>query len=257
MFYSVPKILTLAALAGSMGVHAHSWIDYLNVHGSPTKGYIRNYIGSDWDSAGNRINDPTLEKPICSPRQSEKNVEGTSNGETFHKLTASPADTIDAYWLENGHVSQPIEGSDIGKIQYFGTFSEEIPTLATVLDWPEYKSGENQEGFTLSAKQSFDDGKCFETNPSLTAPEGRVQGQDCTQSFVIPEDIATDKNLTVFWVWNFSGKSGDGKAHTEWYTSCLDIALTGKGQSQKTAEDVPEMKRGLLTRSAKFAAALD
>lgn len=259
MFYSVPKIITLAVLAGSMGVNAHSWIDYLKVRGSPIEGHIRNYIGSDWDTAGHHIQDPTLEQPICSKRQSEKNLEGVYGGKTFHKLTASPADTIDGFWLENGHISQPHPGSDIGQIQYFGTFSEEIPTLKTVLGWPEYRSGENQAGFTLSPKKSFDDSTCYEKNPNLATPPGRVQGQDCTQSFVIPADIGTDKTLTVFWVWDFSGKNGNAHAHTEWYTSCLDIALTAKGQSREnheTTEDIPEMKRGLLTRSAKFAAAL-
>jgi len=274
MVFSVSKIVTLAVLAGSMGANAHSWIDYVKVRGSPVQGFIRNYRGQDWDTAGHRIEDPTLEQPICSKFQLEKNQEGKK----FPKLTASPSDTIDGFWRENGHISQPEPDGDSGQIRYFGTFSEEIPTLKTVLDWPEYNPGETQPGFALSNVLPFDDSTCYETNPLIPTPEGRVQGKACSQSFVIPEDIATDENLTVFWIWDFSGKNGNAQAHTEWYTSCLDIALVPKGQRLEGGSDmrvveVPSKEEqrilgehseiaeefkdgGLLTRSAKFAAAL-
>ena len=199
-----------------------------------------------------RITEPTLDASTCAPFQQEKGQEGEREGKTFNRLSASPGSTVTGSYKENGHISLPFDQygtmSTTGNIQWFGTLSHQIPTLAKVLEWPEYAPGENQPGFALSGKLPFDDGECYEDNPTFQEGTGRVRGKGCESSFTIPEDLPTGQQLTVFWVWDFSGKVGDPAQtnHVEWYTSCMDIDLVSaasyedRGALEEVVDDIPE-----------------
>lgn len=135
-----------------------------------------------------------------------------------------------------------------GTVQWFGTLSEQIPTLAKVLEWPGYVPGEHQPGFALSGKLPFDDGECYEDNDTFQEGTGRVRGKGCESSFTIPDNLPIGQQLTVFWIWDFSGKVGDPAQtnHVEWYTSCMDIDLVSaasyenRESLEEAVDDIPE-----------------
>ena len=119
--------------------------------------------------------------------------------------------------LENGHVTKDTyPGGNIapGQTQFYwtGDANVQMKTYGDLTD--ERKLGD---------PQNFDDGKCAED-----ATKGRAGPLPCKNSFTIPADTKSG-TYQVVWLWKFT-KFGD-TSHFEWYSTCADFKVNGKGQS--------------------------
>ncbi|PWW79110.1 hypothetical protein C7212DRAFT_153264 [Tuber magnatum] len=239
------QLAGVAVIALISGVHGHSWIDGLTVvkdtNANPLKntttnkggpqnavlGYIRAYKGHVDATSVYRVEAPKLDVNIC--RESQRNP--TENPGQFPPLSASPGDSIQGTYLENGHISKPdaADGTP-GTIYWFGTANPKPEdTLANVKQWTTDGKGGDGRGRLLEKPSDFDDGGCAEKDNGTPISKQRKAaggGGACKSVFKLPEDAKVGSKFTVYWVWDYSNHFGPTKkGHTEWYTSCMDIQV--------------------------------
>ena len=160
-------------------------------------------------------------------------------------MSASPGDSIQGTYLENGHISKPdAPDGTPGTIYWFGTANAKPDdTLANVKQWTVDGKGGDGRGRLLANPSNFDDGTCVEPNGTPIANQRKAAGGGgpCKSAFKLPQDAKVGSTFTVYWVWDYSNHFGPTKkGHVEWYTSCMDIQVVA-----------PKKKR-FLNGSAKF-----
>lgn len=246
----------LALLVLTTTSNAHSWVEQMQViseNGSYVGdyGYMRGFMergmGGDLDylvpAAGTRITQADF---LCPPEQ-----RSPSYTEQYPKLKAQPGDFVAIKYQENGHVTlphnQPGKPRAAGTVFIFGTTqpsSEE--KLADVLQWTTDGKGGNGKGYLMTA-QNFDDGRCYQVNDASPISVERQKkfpdpmpgqpdsvspvGSWCETDLKIPDSQATDKPITIYWVWSWPtapGAPGVEGGKDEYYTSCADIDLVAE-----------------------------
>lgn len=254
---------SLAALA--VGAQAHSWVEQAYVIGdngqyTGAPGYMRGYKprGPGFSDPLNVNLVPALQSGrtkldpsdlMC--KDTQKNA--ATQDPAFPKLKAGPNQYIALRSLENGHVTLP--GNQKGKPAKAGTvmvFATSQPKddekLTDVIAWTADGSGGDGRGKLLTS-QVFDDGRCYQVNgeaisqqrqqafPNL--PPGAAPGAQsaevwCEADVQLPGDAKVGADLTLYWAWQWNTLPGqdpgqpDGK--DEWYTSCMEVAVTDPGQ---------------------------
>ncbi|KAF4125142.1 hypothetical protein GMORB2_3981 [Geosmithia morbida] len=216
----------LAALAISLYVAsttAHSWIEaayridastrkFVGAPGYPRGGNFRRL------SAETGLTDAEYVYRIPENGQytgqeniNQRPVEANRPDET---LEASPGDRIAVLHLENGHVSYPQEGRPLngGTVYIYGTSQPtDADKLTDVhLAWNEAGTGGDGRG-RLLATRNFDDGQCYEGNPSSQVATTRAAAvgsdastsMDCQSEIQLPDDLAVGSNYTIYWYWDW------------------------------------------------------
>ena len=242
----------------------HTWLEQLTVvkdgaydgdFGYP-RGYVSrtdpaftgdsdNYLLPPLESGRIRIDETDL---LCHP--SQRSAEQSS--EQFPRLKAAAGSYLALRYLENGHVTLPEnqlgKPENGGTVLVFGTTEpKDDEKLADVLEWTADGSGGDKRGRLLTS-QDFDDGRCYQINDSEIsknrkdsyasshpeAAEQAEQEQWCETDVQLPEDIKGNDAYTLYWVWQWPTEAGvdpnvaEGK--DEFYTTCSDIDITGKGK---------------------------
>ncbi|KAI4138587.1 MAG: hypothetical protein L6R39_006714 [Caloplaca ligustica] len=274
--------LALAAVTLLTSVNAHSWIENMSVIakngtfvGAP--GYPRANAkrgpGVDPDKqmvhllppngrpTGNKILDSD---PMCMPSQQQPKQ---SDGSPV--LKAAPGDMVALRYQENGHVSlpenQPGKPSNRGTIYIYGTTqpSPDDKFLSIHKVWNPDGTGGDKRG-KLLATESFDDGQCYQLNGGPISTQRQTQfkhdsdplmGKDlwCQNNFKIPQDAASGKPYTVYWVWDWDTAAGGAQPQglQEKYTTCMDIDVSQTGNAQSHADStVAQYAQGQNLNSA-------
>lgn len=252
---AVPTLLSLLALTASST--AHSWVEQMQEISSTgaytgAMGYPRGYVsrvestfnGNSMDyllpplvSGRTRVNASDL---LCHPAQRTANQ--TSG---FPMLSISPGSFLAMKYLENGHVTLPLnqlgKPPGAGSVYVFATTSPSPTELLTdVLRWTPSGTGGDGRGRLLTA-QNFDDMRCHQLNSGAISTQrqaqfpDRVPGQPtsnveqwCETDLGIPPDAA-EGVLTLYWVWQWPTAPGvdpglpTGK--DEYYTTCADVLI--------------------------------
>ncbi|KAK6496633.1 hypothetical protein TWF481_001624 [Arthrobotrys musiformis] len=244
-------ILLILALLTGVGVNGHSWVDELTCASGPffetdpslppSPGYIRNYVGrqsTEIDTLTTfRILDTSSKQPVCAP-----NTQSPGQLQEFPQLNATQGDLIKASYLENGHIWQTLAGQNgpkasPGIIYWYGTQNPRSDRdFASVREWTADGSGGDGEGFLL-AKTDFDDAVCIETGHEDADPQNPRVGGPCSSFFRIPENAEIGKDLTVYWLWDYSEHFGPDPTYTEWYSSCMDIRIFSKEDARRMVEE--------------------
>ena len=222
---------------------AHSWPEALNLINSQgtiygATGYVRNFVPRNASGFEGNEDDSFQKTQVvagaktCMDRQT-KQVQSPG----YPRLTVTPGATVALRYAENGHVTieqtgRPPSG---GPVYIYGTENgTNNPLLTDVMAWNAAGTGGNGQGKLLMT-QNFDDGRCYENNPSphataraAVAPlDGKLalpgfSGLPCQNDFVLPTDITTGQPYTVYWVWNFTMVSPPGQG-VEIYSDCMDF----------------------------------
>jgi len=252
-FYALP----LTLIGWSAVVAGHTWIDQLTVIapngtfvGAPgySRGYVQrspqftdasmtNLIPPDGRSTGNEIL-PT--DGICMPSQQTPNqTEGSP------RLQAAAGSFVALRYQENGHVTmpynQPGKPANRGTVFVYGTTqpSPNDTLLAIHKVWNANQTGGDRRGILVST-QNFDDGQCYQSNPSAISqarqnqfnpsglPFDNLQGPNlwCQQDLALPSNLTTGQPYTLYWVWDWPtapGAPGLPNGKQELYTTCMDI----------------------------------
>ncbi|TGZ85184.1 hypothetical protein EX30DRAFT_392554 [Ascodesmis nigricans] len=238
-------------------VNSHSWVSQVQLvsgDGAGTLGYSRYYRGHIDDNETIKHLNPALNTYVCKDFTQGRVADSdktTPQGTAYPILDASPGDRIALFWKDNGHVTLDSNlfkapTATPGNVTVYGTTTERKLTLTEVVKW-EKNGGKDGRLLTIAP---YDDGSCAEDNQSKIALERGVDGQskDCRMYVTIPEDVGSEKYYTLYWVWDFSMKTGTRT--TEWYTSCIDIAI--KDKSKAKSGGAPAKKKRELGYSAKF-----
>ena len=132
-----------------------------------------------------------------------------------------------ADYLENGHISQPVNPESFTGLTYwFGTaVADKNLTISEIADWNVQGTGGSQRGqrsviwslqripsnmIAVLAVTSFDDGNCGHPNP-----DGSHNVTTCYSKFQIPGNVETESLYTIYWLWDFSAKLGRDTKHVE------------------------------------------
>ncbi|KAL9601807.1 MAG: hypothetical protein Q9219_002297 [cf. Caloplaca sp. 3 TL-2023] len=282
MQITLKSSFALAAATLFASANAHSWIEDMNVIaqngtfvGEP--GYPRSFAkrgpGVDPDKAmvhllppngrapANKILDSD---PMCMPSQQQpKQADGSP------MLKAAPGDMVALRYQENGHVTLPEnqkgKASNRGTIYIYGTTnpSPDDKFLSIHKVWNPEGTGGDKRG-KLLATESFDDGQCYQMNGGQISTQRQAQfkheadplmGKDlwCQNNFKIPKDAPSGKPYTVYWVWDWDtapGTAGQPEGHLEKYTTCMDISLEGKANTQSNVAGAASYAKGQDLNSA-------
>lgn len=240
----------------------HTWAEAVNVIDSSgtliePNGYQRSFVPrnatdfrGDETQQFNKLetNVNTTGQVCASFQQKQQQSEG------YPVLTAYPGAKVAIRYAENGHVTieeagRPAQG---GPVWIYGTTdgaNQQGKLLKDVRKWTKDGKGGDKTGQLLTT-QVFDDGRCYEQNPSSNSaarqaaaplPSGVAPplvdygGLECQNNFMIPADAPIGKLYTIYWVWDFSKVDGSGP---EWFTTCLDIDITApkKTTSNKSVQ---------------------
>ena len=169
----------------------------------------------------------------------------------FPRLKASPGEMVAIRYAENGHVTireagRPESG---GLTWVYGTTQgTQNPKLTDVMGkWNADGTGGNKGGKLLTT-QYFDDGRCYEMNPSAgsavrqaaaplngTLPLPNYSGLHCQSNFRLPEDAPVGQPYTLYWVWNFSMVAQPQLY--EYFTFCMDVDIVASEPATNKATD--------------------
>jgi len=129
---------------------------------------------------------PKLDSHICRPSQKQN---PTANTARLPPLSASPGNSIQGTYLENGHISEPdTPDGTPGIIYWFGTANvKSDDTLADVKQWTADGKGGDGCGKLLVKPSNFEDGTCVEPNDTPIANQRKAAGggrpmQECFQA---------------------------------------------------------------------------
>ncbi|KAG9235986.1 hypothetical protein BJ875DRAFT_355542, partial [Amylocarpus encephaloides] len=174
----------------------------------------------------------------------------------FPMLEAAPKDFISLQYLENGHVTKVLDPRPAGNgtVYVYGTkkASNSDTFLGIHKQWDAAGTGGDKKG-KLLATRFFDDGQCYQDNPSAPISVERIKASGqagevpCQTDLQLPED-AGDSQYTLYWVWDYALMDQSGKqANNEMYTACMDIKMTGKSTSSdvKVKSDAKILDRAI------------
>ncbi|KAL6706960.1 hypothetical protein ACN47E_004910 [Coniothyrium glycines] len=271
----MPSIVNtfMAALAVAPLAAGHTWIEQLrNVNDKGEYvgqyGYPRGMVSKtdpgfggasmNWELPGpnNQGNVFIDEKtPLCHPEQRKQQ----QSQDKYPRLQATPGGFITMRYTENGHVTLP--GNQLGKptkggtIFIYGTTEpKEDEKLVNVLQWTEDGQGGDKTG-KLITMNDFDDGRCYEDNPTKISKDRRkaspnfalgqvVEGAPgnyplfCESNVKLPEDVTMGKPYTFYWVWQWNTAPGIDpglpKGKDEYYTTCIDVDVASANVAMAT-----------------------
>jgi hypothetical protein len=231
----------LVLLASSYTAQAHTWMESIRRIGSDGSfvgpvGYQRGFIargpGFSDDHMVYRLTGPSVpdSAPMCKDSQ-KSGMQGS-----YAKLQAAPKDFIALQYLENGHVTKPLNPRPFGNgtVYVYGTKkpSDSSTFNAIHKKWNADGTGGDKTG-KLLATRFYDDGKCFQVNPAEPISANRMASSGiktevpCQTDVQLPEDAGTSGDYTLYWVWDYALMDASGKQATaEFYTACMDIAMS-------------------------------
>jgi len=254
------SLLTAAVLL-SGSVTAHSWNEQFSLIGSNGSytgayGYPRGYVartdpGFNGDSVDyllpplssgrTRVNGSDL---LCHPAQ--RSPKQSAN---WPRLTVAPGSAVAMKYLENGHVSLPLNQKGKppkgGTVFVFGTTQPmQDEKLTEIMEWTKDGSGGDKRGVLLTAN-NFDDDRCYQINSGTISTErqkqfpnpvagqpGSQHEQWCETDLVLPKDAAVmpvGKLFTIYWVWQWPTAAGQDPGlptgKDEYYTTCSDFEV--------------------------------
>ncbi|KAI9648698.1 hypothetical protein NHQ30_003338 [Ciborinia camelliae] len=247
---------------------AHTWADQLRViarNGTflPTPGFPRGFVprsepNVDRKSVYELQNIIPDDAPICGPLQ----IAGVPVNPSYPVLSAAPGDFVAIRYQENGHVTEPTQGAHDNKgrgfgsglVYVYGTADSKATDMYNSIHkvWNKDGTGGDKRG-KLLAVQYFDDMACFlagNTNGDLfvdppvnkttlamarqAAYQRNVTDEMgpniwCQTDFKIPEEAQTNKDYSIYWVWDWPTMDQTTGQQTlnQSYTACADIAITG------------------------------
>lgn len=283
MRYSVLR-LSLSAVLATRAL-AHTWIEQMVVisnnglyqgdYGYPRgfvartdpgfDGFSDDYLLPTAASGRLRINGSDL---LCHPAQRTQN----QSNEKYPRLQVAPGDWFAMKYAENGHVTLPAnqKGKPLhgGTVFVFGTTEpKDDEKITDVMDWTADGSGGDKRGKLLAA-QNFDDGRCYQINPSNNSTMRQVQfakdypddlyskdEQWCESDVQLPTDAPTGKIYTLYWVWQWPTAVGTvdiemGK--DEYYTTCADVDVVASPGKEKAVHTVAQPNDGQTAAVSTF-----
>lgn len=257
--------LALTAFLLSSTIHAHSWVEQLNIIASNgtmigMPGYARGNaqrlpnVDIDADMvwllppngrSGPNPNAILATDKICKPSQNQANQTALSPN-----LVASPGDMVALRYQENGHVTlpqnQPGKPANRGTVYIYGTTkpSADDTLLAIHKVWNAAGTGGDGRGVLL-ATRNFDDGTCYQVNSGAISVARQAQFQHtaiqpmgvniwCQSDVTIPASAPDSGLYTMYWVWDWPtlpGTAGFPDGKNETYTTCMDIQMTSNSGS--------------------------
>ncbi|KAJ5095684.1 hypothetical protein NUU61_005040 [Penicillium alfredii] len=235
---------------------AHSWVEELTVIapngtfiGAP--GYARgNHRRTDSgfsDTTMTYLIPPGSRANVTQILPTDKMCKDTQQKQTqtdgSPRLKASAGAAIALRFQENGHVTlpqnQPGKPPNRGTVYVYGTTKPK--TDENLLDihgvWNRKGTGGDKRGILLS-KQNFDDGQCYQINPSNISVHrqekyphtaNQLMGADlwCQQDIRLPAIAPAGKPYTLYWVWDWPTAPGADPSYPqgkkEIYTTCMDV----------------------------------
>lgn len=257
---------TLAALAVAPLAMGHTWIEQLrNVNDKGEYvgeyGYPRNFVSkTDQGYTGDSMNwllpvqpkvfiDET--SPLCHTGQTKQ-----EQSDKYPRLKAVPGGFVAMRYMENGHVTKVDPATGLGKpekggtVFVYGTTSpKEDEKLVDVLRWSQDGSGGDKRGALLSMN-NFDDGRCYEINPTAISEERRVSDPNfamgqavadapgnyplfCETNVQLPKNATEGKPYTFYWVWQWNTAPnvdpGLPTGKDQYYTTCIDVDVSSNG----------------------------
>ncbi|KAG8533728.1 uncharacterized protein KY384_001469 [Bacidia gigantensis] len=181
--------------------------------------------------------------PMC-----RKSQQAQTQTPGFPRLQAPAGSMVALTYLENGHVTQPQvpPGKPAGSGDVYVYVTSQPKANENFLDvfqkWTEDGTGGDKRG-RLVAKQTYDDGRCYQVNGSPISQDRQKQfphtadpatGTDlaCQNDIKLPSDLPAGKPVTVYWVWDWHTEPGAASASgkPEIYTSCLDVDITSSSK---------------------------
>ncbi|KAI4173754.1 MAG: hypothetical protein LQ343_002757 [Gyalolechia ehrenbergii] len=269
MHLTLKSSFALAAATLLTSASAHSWIEEMSVIakngtfvGEPgyPRAFAKRAAGVDPDKAmvhllppngrptGNKILDSD---PMCMPSQQQPKQ---SDGSPM--LKAAAGDMVALRYQENGHVTlpenQPGKPPNRGTVYIYGTTDPKPDDkfLSIHKVWNPQGTGGDKRG-KLLATEPFDDGQCYQINGGQISTQRQagfkhqadpIMGQDlwCQNNFKIPQDAPSGKPYTIYWVWEWDtapGTAGQPQGLLEKYTTCMDISLQGRGNTQSNVAE--------------------
>ncbi|KAA6415673.1 MAG: hypothetical protein FRX48_00391 [Lasallia pustulata] len=254
-------LVVLAVLIRSTA--AHSWVEELDVIapngtyvGPPgyPRGYVSRVDGGDdtmtykippnGRAEGNAILETDL---MCkSTQQTMSQTAGSP------RLQAAAGSYVALRYQENGHVilpnNQKGKPANRGTVFVYGTTqSKPDDTLMAIHNvWNTAGTGGDGRGKLLTT-QNFDDGQCYQVNPTSNISVAREaefpvsqlnNGLWCQNDIVLPSDTPPGKPYTLYWVWDWPTAANvdpaDLMGKPELYTTCMDIDITASTTNKNT-----------------------
>lgn len=269
-------LLTLGLLAVSSSIlpiaSAHSWNEQLSLVDDKgnfiANGYPRGYVARTdpgyngnsmmWmlpsaESKRSRIDQSDF---VCHTSQRTK-----TQAPNYPRLQVTPGSTVAMKYLENGHVTQPLNQKakqpSGGSVFVFGTTQpKDDAKLMDVLKWTADGQGGDKSG-RLIAAQNFDDGRCHQINSAPISVQrqaqwpnykaGQTSGSNelwCETVVTLPKDIQAGQGAyTLYWVWDWrtantqqAATLGGGQVadpglpdgKDEFYTTCSDYDVVAQ-----------------------------
>jgi hypothetical protein len=235
-------IAALAVLLSSHTAQAHTWMESIRRIGSDGTfvgpvGYQRGFIargpGFSDDALVYRLTGQSVpdSAPMCKDSQ-KAGMQGS-----YAKLQAAPKDFVALQYLENGHVTKNTGPRPFGNgtVYVYGTKtpSDSFKFNAIHKKWNAAGTGGDKKGVLL-ATRFYDDGQCFQVNSASDISRARMASSGlktevpCQTDVQLPKDAGTSGDYTLYWVWDYALMTeGTGKQATaEFYTACMDIAMT-------------------------------
>ncbi|KAL9049323.1 MAG: hypothetical protein Q9162_007273 [Coniocarpon cinnabarinum] len=259
--------LSLMAAALLPGVSAHSWIEQMSLMDDKgnflTNGYPRGYVArTDPGYTGNSMmwmlpsaesKRSRIDNTDFMCHTSQRNPSNTPN---YPRLQVTPGSTIAIKYLENGHVTQPLNQKakqpSGGSVFVFGTTQPDPNAkLMDILKWTADGKGGDGKGVLLAA-QNYDDGRCHQLSGSQLSTQRQQQFPDhvkgqptsqvelwCNTYVTIPKSAPLGQGkYTTYWVWDWrtlptqqAATEGAGQVpdpglpngKDEFYTTCTDF----------------------------------
>lgn len=177
----------------------------------------------------------------------------TNQTSGFPRLQTSPGDKIALGYQENGHVTeffiQAGKPSNRGTVYIYATTAPKDTEIFNSIHkvWTTDGKGGDKRGILLAA-QNFDDGQCYQTNPSKLSVERQAKfpvavgnglmGPNlwCQNNVMIPLNAPVNKPYTLYWVWDWptaAGADGPGTpGKNETYTTCMDVDMVASSSNK-------------------------
>lgn len=266
------SILAVCLLASFPLTLAHTWVEQLRiVAGNGTfvgpTGFPRAYTPRSAPNFGDPLmvnllppNGRSTGNAILATDLMCKNTQTIgSQSAGFPALSASPGDMVALRYLENGHVTKPTtppgKPAHSGSVFVYGTTqpANTDTLLAIHKVWNTAGTGGDKRGVLL-ATRDFDDGECYEANPSDISVQRQKQfphtstalmGPNlwCQNDIALPLTAPTSGQYTLYWVWEWPTLANGKVVLNETYTTCIDVKMvagagTSKSLNFKTGQDL-------------------
>lgn len=172
------------------------------------------------------------------------------------RLQVQQGSAIALRYQENGHVTEPQnqEGKppNRGTVYVYGTTepSEDDRIIDIHKVWNKDGTGGDKRG-KLLATRPYDDGRCYQVNGGSISKNRQAKFKHtadqlmgtnlwCQTDIKLPEDAEGGKQYTLYWVWDWPTLPGKDESlpngKPELYTTCMDVDVTGKADTNTKAQ---------------------